>query len=356
MIARRVRRALLAGVMILAACAPALAQPDAGDAPAIRRWLDVQQLQLALRYRWIASSAGDTEANGIQWQSQVRARLLVDRAARLRVHVGAFTGNGFTSGWDNTGIGTGRPSGAFTVKQLFAELEPVDGLELQAGSLYVNRGETSEILSYDNDAYVMGERMVWRPSAGPLTQVAVTAGYVGDFELPNVFRRFRHMDQWNYAQVLIGARPLPSVDVSADYTREGGLDTLREGVHVRLPGGTRLLRALRAEAYQRVSTGHGAGFNVAADLELAGRLRVTGGVEHVDGGAGARPVGPLNGDRFETGARAYDMGTIGLTEVLTVGWFHDIALRTRDLRDHGHRFEILATINPTMRLRRARVF
>ncbi len=338
---------------------PAAAQPaaDTADPPAIRRWLDVQQLQLALRYRRIETSEGEVDANGLQWQSQNRLRLLVDPGARIRIHVGAFTGNGFTSGWDNTGIGTGERSGAFSVKQLFLEVEPVAGLDVQAGSLYVNRGETSEILSYDNDGYIMGERVQWRPPRGPITAITATSGYVGDLEMPNVFHRFRHMDEWNYGQILVAVRPATRVEASADYTYEDGRDTLRQGVSIGMPEGSRLLRAIRAEAYQRVSVERGAGFNLAADLQVTGRLQVTGGVEHVDRHyEGFRGFGPLNADRFETGSRLYDMGTYRLTETFTVGWFHDIGVRNDYPLDNGQRFEILATINPTATLKRVGVF
>lgn len=349
--------AALLSIFAASGAAAQPAQPAEADAPSIRRWLDVQHLLLAGRYRRITTSDDETAANGLQWRGQVRTRFLVDRAARLSVHLGAFTGNGFTSGWDNTGIGTGSPSGAFSVKQLFLAVEPVAGLSAEVGSLYVNRGETSEILSYDNDAYLMGERVQWRPSRGPVTAVAATSGYIGDLEMPNVFHRFRHLDEWNYGQLLVEGRLTPSVEISADYTYEDARDWLREGVRIALPERAWLVRAIRAEAYQRVSEEKGAGFNLAADLRITGRFDVSGGFDHVDSHYESfRGFGPLNADRFETGSRVYDMGTYRLTPELSIGWFHDVSVATDYPHENHQRFEILATLNPTETLRRLGVF
>lgn len=351
------RRVFLALLLLIFSTSGAAAQTAEADAPSIRRWLDVQHLLLAGRYRRITASDDETIANGVQWRGQVRARFLIDPAARLSVHAGAFTGNGFTSGWDNTGIGTGSPSGAFAVKQLFLEVEPGLGVGVQAGSLYINRGETSEILSYDNDAYLMGERVQWRPSSGPVTALTATSGYIGDLEMPNVFHRFRHLDEWNYGQLLVEARLTPSVEISADYTYEDTRDWVREGVRIALPERSRVVRAIRAEAYQRVSDEKGMGVNLAADLRVTARFDVTGGFDHVDRHyESVRGFGPLNADRFETGSRVYDMGTYRLTPDLSVGWFHDVSVATGYPHENHQRFEVLATINPTATLRRMGVF
>src|SRR5690606_305380 len=269
---------------------------------------------------------------------------------------GAFAGNGFTSGWDHIGIGTGSPSGRFSVKQLFLEAEPVAGLDVQAGCLYVNRGETSEILSYDNDAYIMGERVQWRPSRGSVTALTATSGFIGDLAMPNVFHRFRHLDEWNYGQLLVEARLTPAVEVSADYTYEDTRDWLRQGVRIALPERS-LVRTIRAEFYQRLSEEKGAGLNVAADMRIGRRFQVTGGFDHVDRHyESIRGFGPLNADRFETGSRFYDIGTSRLTPEFTVGWFHDVAVATDYPLENGQRFEVLATFNPTATLKRLGVF
>ena len=69
----------------------------------------------------------------------------------------------------------GTYQGPFNVKQLFLAAEPVKGLQFEVGGLHLNRGEMVEHLTYDNDAYIVGERATYRPAKGAVTQVSVTA-------------------------------------------------------------------------------------------------------------------------------------------------------------------------------------
>lgn len=347
---------VLATAGLVAAACPAAAQPPeaSGEAPAppaIRRWADVQHLHLSSRFRWVKASDGRLTSSTLQWQPQVRARFLVDRKGRHAVHVGAFGGSQFVSGWNNTGGGIGEFSGAFTVKQIFAAIQPGRGFELQAGSLYMLRGENTEITSYDTDAYIVGERVSWRAARGALAQVAVTAAYLGDLREPNAFRRLHRMAEWNYAQVLIGLRVGARTQFSADYTYEDGRDILREGATITLPAAAAPLRAVKVDAYQRLAPDRATGVNVAAELALHPRLGVTAGVTSID-----RRYGPLNADRYEVGTRVYSAGTFALTRDLSIGWFHGEAFATPYRIPNRHRFEILVTLNPTATLRAKRVF
>src|SRR5690606_14365556 len=133
----------------------------------------------------------------------------------------------FVSGWNDSGVGAGEYAGDFHVRQLYLSAEVRPGVVVQAGGLSPLRGENTELTSYDNDAFIAGERVVWR-RAGLVDQLAATAGFIGDYRTPNVFDRFRRMDDWNYGQVLVGLRVTPQVAASADYTYEDGRDLLRE--------------------------------------------------------------------------------------------------------------------------------
>lgn len=358
MMHRVVARAFIVSLLSVLVSAPAAAQAAAADSgPRLRRWLDVQQVQLSSRFRWFESSEGQVKSSTLQWQPQLRARFLFDAGGRYAVHVGAFSGSVLISGWNNTGGGIGTFAGNFSVKQLFVAAEPVKGLELQAGSLYMNRGEVAENVSYDNDTYVTGERLTWRPAAGRLTQLSVAAGYYGEYREPNFFARADRLGEWNYAQLLAGFRLSPRATASVDYTHEAGRSIVREGLTVRLPESVRALRSLKVEGYQRARRGDGvlldgggAGFNVSGDVRVK-RLTITAGVMSVD-----RHYGPYNGDRYEVGTRVYHYGTWALTGDLSVGWFHGEAFATAYPIPNRHRFEIIATLNPTATLKRARVF
>ena len=317
----------------------------------------MQHLHLSSRFRWFEDNTGRVRSSTLQWQPQIRARFLFDANARYSVHVGAFSGATLVSGWDNTGGGIGEFTGDFNVKQLFLAAEPVKGLEFQVGSLYMNRGEVAENVSYDNDTYLTGERVTFRPAKGRLTQLSVATGYYGEFREPNFFQRADRLGDWNYGQVLAGFRVASRVQASVDYTYEDGRDILREGVTIRMPEKIRVLTSVKVESYQRLENENGlllnkagAGFNVSGDLRIK-KLTVTTGVMSVD-----RFYGPYNGDRYEVGTRFYYYGTSPGTRDFSVGWFHGEAFATDYPIPNKHRFEIIATINPTASLKRAGIF
>ena len=350
---RFVIASLLAASWHAAVAAQASSEPPP---PAIRRWIDLQHVHLSSRFRWVQSNTGQITSSTHQWQPQLRARFLIDRAARYSISVGAFSGDHFVSGFNNTGGGLGEFTGAFNVKQLFVAAEPVKGVEFQVGGLYMTRGENTEITSYDNDAYIVGERLSYRRRAGPLASVAVTVGHIGDFRTPNVIDRFKRMDEFNYGQLLIGGRVGARISVSADYTYEDGRDILRQGIAFRMPSTVPVLTALRFDAYQRVSPDTKHGFHLSGDVRIARPFTVTAGVTHVDRNYLIPGYISPNADRFERGTRFYSLGSYALTRDLSIGWFQGEAFSTNYAIANEHRFEILVTLNPTATLKAKGIF
>lgn len=346
------RHLILLSAMFLAASQPLAAQspqqPDAPAAPAIRRWLDVQQVQLASRFRWFEGTDGTINDSSLQWQPRLRARVLFDPEGRYSVNVGAFSGGSIVSSWNNTGAGLGEFSGPFNVKQLFFQAVPSDAVELQVGGLYMLRGHSSEITTYDNDVYMVGERAIVRPG-GRLEQIAITAGYLGDRSEPNFFKRADRLGEWNYAQVLVGARVHPRVSLSAEYTHEDASEILRQGVAVRMPGAAGLV--LTFEAYERVDPDSAQGFNVFADAQPHPRLALTAGVASID-----RDYGGLNSDRFDDGTRVYGETSLTLSDDVSLSFWISEAFATDYAIENEHRFDIVLTFNPTARLKRAGIF
>lgn len=351
-----VRFALFVAVFLLMSpgftfAAAADADGESAAPPAIRRWVDVEQIQLGTRYRWTAATDGDVTASAIQFQPLLRARMPVDAAGRLAVTIGAGAGANFAGGWDNTGAGLGQFSGAFAVKQLLATAEVMHGLEVSAGGLYVLRGESTEITSYDNDGYLVGERAAWQHDEGIVDRIAITTGYLGDLRDPNVFHRLDRLNDWNYEQFLIGWRLGAHVVASTDYTHEGDRSTLREAMTIRLPRQTKLLTALKVDLYERVAPDTARGLHVSADMRPLHQLLVTTGFASVD-----RAYGGLNADRFDRGNRVYCIGTFAANDVLSLGWFYAEGVANDYAIPNEHRLDIVATINPTAVLRRKRVF
>lgn len=346
-------------LILLLSATPASAQPAAepADAPPIRRWLDVQSLHAGTRFRWFKDSGERLRSSALQWQAQLRARFFVDEDGRYSIGTFTSTGSSFPSSWNNTGGGPGEFTSPFNIKQLFFSAKPVDGLELQFGGLHFNRGELGEHITYDNDGYLVGERVTWRRDNKRLTEVSVTAGFFGgsDYNDVNVFKRFDRMGDFNYAQVLVGLKLHPRVAASVDYTYEDGRDIFRQGINVRMPEAVRLLSAVKFEAYQRPSDEDGYGFNVSGDLRYK-RYSLTAGVMSVDEFYGSPARQPFNADRYENGTRQYTIHTFQLTPALQFVMFQTEAFATDFPIALKHRFDALVTFNPTAWLKQKGVF
>ena len=156
------RRIVLSLSMLLAAVVPVAAQapaPTAAKEPPFRRYLEFQQFVISTRYRFIRNSADVTTSNHEQYREQIRVRFNVDKKKRIGIVTGVYSGSQFIASWNNLGPGTGTFDGHnHYMRQLYASVTPAPGVEGQVGGIYVNRGETTEYTSYDDDGYIVGGR------------------------------------------------------------------------------------------------------------------------------------------------------------------------------------------------------
>ncbi len=332
--------------------APAPAPPTAAKspAPALRRWLDVQSVLGAIRYRFTENSAERVTVSDLQWQTQFRGRFLFDKAGRYTVGSFVTTGPTFRSGWNYSGAGLNREIHPLKVRHLYFGATPVKSIELQAGGLAVNRGELADVIASDNDSFFIGERATVRPSHGAITQISAAVGHFDAVSEPNFFTQLDDAGDFNYGQALVGFTLGPRAAASVDYTYENGRDILREGITLRVPSRLRLLTLLRLELYQRVDPDHARGFNTSADLKLK-KLAATVGVVSTD-----RHYGPFNGDRYELGSRYYYSLTYPLTSALVLNLYHTRAFDIDFPITLKERFDVVATYNPTAYLKRKGVF
>jgi len=305
------------------------------------RWLDLQAVQVETRYRYIETSASTTAVNQWQHKQTVKAAFKFDAKGQYTIQSTLGTGNSFTGTWDPTGVGTGAPTWDFRVRRLYAQAVPLRGLELSGGSFDVLRGETTEIVNFDNDAFMQGYRVsVKRPHDLYLDEVSVTTGYLGDLTTPNVFERFKWMNDHNYTQAFASKKLSKDLALSADWTSLQGISTLRQGVKV----GTKMLGnvidSVRFELYQRVEgqTGNGAAFT--AERALSKKVTVNGGLATIDENNGA-----LTGDRYGRGKRYFASTVYTVVPELTVGFFYTHAFDNDFAIANNQRLDLVVHYN-----------
>lgn len=270
--------------------------------------LELQSFSFGVRYRMLENHLGSRVQNWSEHHQGLKLRLRLDNASRYSVSAVALNGDSFIASWNPRGLRE-RSSNRLFLKQLFLTAKPRNGVEFQYGALPIARGESSEITSYDNDGYLTGQRLT-------LSDLTITAAYLGDLDAPSVTRRWSRLDEINYAQVLVRRKLTDRVTASAEFTDADGERTLRQALAIRPASGVELIRL---EAYQRAN---GAGGAVTIEKPL-GRTRLGASLASIDD-----EYRPLNGDRYGRGRR------LSLTATTSIA--HGISLQvflTRALDD-----------------------
>lgn len=310
----------------------------------LARWVDVPVATLSTRYRVIQPTAGP-DTNHVQARETLRLRLKLDPRARLSITSGWQTGSTFTSGFDSTGIGTGEGVWDFQMRQLFLSAAPAAGVQVSYGGLGIERGQATEITSYDNDGYCVGARAtVARRAWLGLDTLVVTVGHLGDVHRPFVLDRVRRLDETNYQQVLVG-RQLGGAAASLELARHEGVETVRAAARIAIPRAA-VADAVRLEGYVRMAASVRSGFALAVDRRLVPHLEATLGFASVD-----RAHDGLNADRFGRGRRVFATLTTALSSALEMQVFAQHSAGTPYPIPNRRRFDVVFTYNVARHLR-----
>ena len=329
-------------------------QPPPAPAPPppikSHRWVDMQVAQLDARYRFIDNSAGTTTSNHLQQRELFRAGVKFDKAGRYSVQMAAGSGGNFAGSWDSSGPGTGDTDLHMYVRHLYVAAAPIKGVEVQFGGIGFVRGESTEITSYDNDGFMVGERIsVKRRKQTQLDEIAFTTGHLGDIDTPNVFRRFDGLAHHNFAQILTSRRFGTRTSASLDWTVADHQDTFHEAIRIAIKE-SRVVDGVRLELYERVTGVTGKGFAVSVDRALTKTFSMSGGYATVDRFAA------LNADRFQRGRRAFVEGRYALTPEITLSTFFTRAFHNDFAVPVRTRFDLVFTYNVLKGLQRVGVW
>jgi hypothetical protein len=324
-------RALFLCFLVCLVAGP-LAGQTANNGPS----LELQSASLGLRYRLVENQFGSRAQNWSDHHEGLKLRLRLDRPARFSLTAAALNGDSFVAGWNLRGI-SDHSSNRLFLKQLFLTAKPHDGIEFQYGGLGIVRGESSEITSYDNDGYLMGQRLT-------IGDVIVTAGYLGDFRTPSVTRRWHRLSEINYGQVLVKRNLTRRLTATADFTDDDGEQTLRQALAIRP---ARAVDRVRVEMYERVSESRGAGGAITVEKPF-GRTRLAASFVTVDD-----HYRPVNGDRYGSGRRVSLTSTTALGPdasfqiFLTRALDDRIAMANRTRLDLLFRYELAPMLRQT---------
>jgi hypothetical protein len=341
--------ALLAAGNAWAQTASPSPTPDTTFGPEFKRWVDVDQLNLLTRYRYIRANNGDTLFNHEQWRVELRTRFKFDKAGRYSVNGTVFTGPAFTSGWNHLGPGTGNVQTNLWVKHLFFDAKPTKKIDVQFGGISINEGENSEVTAFDLDNYITGERVIIRaPKKLFFDEISATNAYLGDTSHPDVFHRLHRLNESNYHQFLVRKQVTKAVGFSTDYTFVSGTDTMHEAVRIKPKHF--FLNTLLFDTYQRVDPLPDYGFDIFGEKIINKHITVNGGFARIDDHL------ILNGDKFPPGKRLYTTTIFKLCPDLTLSpvFVHAVG----DLptpTTHRTRFEIILNWNVLETLHRHHV-
>lgn len=354
---------LIALATILIVAAPTLSRAQSAAEPPtpppsptlLERWVDLQTAMFQVRYHDVESSAGVRTANQAQDSITLHARFNLDPERRFSLGAVVGTGNGFISSWNNTGIGTGDMAKALYLKQLYVAVKPIKGVEGSYGGIGVVRGESTEVTSYDNDGYLLGERVtVKRPHELYFDDISFTNAYLGSTTQSSFFSRTQHFNDRNYRHLLFAKKLRPWIGASGDYTWVSDairtVGTLRAAATMKTEP-LHVVDLVRWEQYRRDGPQSAFGFAAHGEKTVAKRVTVGGGFANIDDNYGG-----LNADRFQRGKRFYQTGSIKLTRELALNIYLTEAVHNDVPISIHRRYDVVLAYNALANLQRAGLF
>ena len=288
--------------------------PSVSPAGKLYRWLDLQAALLGTQYVFAKNGLGVTTADQQQYQVAVRGRFKLDAKGRFGINAGLYTGAKFIAGFDNTGLGMGKAQSNLYLKHFYLSAQPLDGVEVQYGSLDIWHDESTDITGYAYNGYVDGERVsVKRPRELFFDDISVAYGYVGDLNSPNAIGRLHRLGQSNFHRFMLKKNINERAWVSTDYAFQSRIHTWREAIRIRATE-SRVLDTFHAEIYEVSSIHPGYGFVAYGEKAVLSRFVVGGGYADID-----RAM--LNSDRFGQGKRLFLTAKIPINEAVSILMF-----------------------------------
>ncbi|MGH7784892.1 MAG: hypothetical protein ACREO5_13750, partial [Candidatus Binatia bacterium] len=285
----------------------------------------------------------------MQYQFVGKFRFKFDKEGKYSIDTNLATGAAFNTFWNSTGIGTGTYQKNLNLRQLYFDAKPNKAVEVQVGGIYVNYGDVTEAITYDNDSYITGARIQIRaPKQLYFDEISATTASMSDLNRPDIFHRLRHIDDQNYHQFLVRKQFTKAVGVTADYTFQSGIDTLHQAVKIKIPP-KHFIDTFLFENYERLDPDQSYGFNIFGEKKLNKTFTASGGFADIH-------IASLNADRFPPGKRVYLTGSARLSREfnLTMLFTQGVGLIAPNIA--RTRLDIILTYNILETLKRTGLF
>jgi hypothetical protein len=332
------------------AAAGAAESGKSGEVPPMLPWVEIQAAKISTRYGFAANDRGITTKNQQMHKEAFKVRFLFGGEEKYSLTAAGGSGTGFTSSLDALGIGSDATSN-LNFRELFLSLKPWKEFELQYGGIAPNRGVSTEITTFDNDAYIDGARISLKsPKKLFFDEISGTLAYLGDLTEPDVLHRLHRLNEANYHQVLVSKKIGRRAVIGGDYTSQWSIATLRQAIQVKLPE-LKVIDAIRFENYQRIEGIRDCGFAVQADKKIRRWLALGGGYADID-----RLYGGLNADRFNKGRRVFASAKIDLIDSLIAEIFIQQAVANHYSISNDIRLDLALTYDFLPELRKLRLF
>jgi hypothetical protein len=326
---------------------PAVTAPPAESRAS--RWLDLQAGTLGFRDMNQAAPSGPW-IEEVEYQFITRGRLKFDSHGRYGAGFRLSTGNMFRFSWNGTGAADTNFESNVYLKELFFSASPWKGIEFQYGGIGINRGESTEITSYSNNGYLTGERIsIRRPDKLFFDEISATGAYLGDIYNPGIFQRMNRLGSMNYHQFMVVKKVHKHASVSADYTSQDGVQTLRQACKFTLPRNP-LAESVLFEDYERLDYYPAWGYALTIQKSPTPRLVLSGGVVRID------PNNTLlNADRMGRGSRVYVTANYRLWRDFTAAFYATKAYGDMYNVTKAARYDLILTYDFMKALKRNRL-
>lgn len=179
--------------------------------------------------RFRQKSLGATTANQQQYQVAVRGRFKLDAKGLFGINAGLYMGANFVAGFDNTGLGMGKAQSNLYLKHLYLSALPLNGVELQYGSLDFDMTSQPILRDTHITATSPANESVSNGLKSFFDDLSVAYGYVGDLNSPNAIGRLNRLEQSKFHRFMLKEDITERAWISTDYAFQAGTPNLERG-------------------------------------------------------------------------------------------------------------------------------